>query len=111
MQQGNIPLPYQFLSAQVDIALVNQHKTSAVSSQAFFDTFLCWLRAGNHDTKNWNACVFGKAMTSLQTRVDDINSNNQKIFRKHRTEICWEYLVHWDGLHVFLKKIALYYTQ
>jgi hypothetical protein len=111
MQQGSIPLPYQFLSAQVDDALRDQQKTAVFASQALFDTFIQWLRNGNHDMKPWNSCVFGKVMTSLETRIDEINSKSQKIFWKHRTEKCHEYRMDFAGLRAFLKKTALYYKQ
>ena len=109
MQQASIPLPYQFLSAQVDIALGNQKTTAVFASQAFFEIFLQWLRDGNHDTQKWNICVFGKVMTSLETRIDEMNSNLQQIFRKRRTEKCCEYRMNLTDLREFLKKTALYY--
>jgi len=116
MQQTNIPLPYQFLSAQVDIAMGKRQTTAVFAAQGFFETFVRWLRDGNHDTRRWNSCVFGKEMTSLETRIDDINSNlvnsnRQKIFRKHRVKNYYEYHINVPELHTFLQKTALYYSQ
>jgi len=50
-------------------------------------------------------------MTSLETRIEEINSKAQKIFWKHRTEKCHEYRMDLVDLRAFLKKIALYYKQ
>jgi len=114
MQQSSIELPYVFLSQQVRIAAQTKLKTATVASQAFFDLFLKWGVAANHNMHKWNAGVFAKDMRRLETRLTEIHSSEaqQKIFRIHfdPTTGCM-YEISWPRLQKFLKAKSLYHTH